>query len=117
MATSQGTIDYLHEQLVHLGDVTTRKMFGEYALYLEGKVVAFICDDQLFLKPTNEGRALLDEVIEGQAYPGSKPYLVIPGDQWEDPDKLGTLIRTTADALPAAAPKKPRKARKPKTTN
>ena len=117
MATSQGTIDYLLEQLVHLGDVTARKMFGEYALYLEGKVVAFICDDQLFLKPTDEGRALLDEVIEGQAYPGSKLYLVIPGDQWEDPDRLGTLIRTTADALPPPASKKPRKARKAKATS
>lgn len=115
MATSQGTIDYLLEQLVHLGDVTTRKMFGEYALYLEGKVVAFICDDQLFLKPTDEGRALLGEVIEGQAYPGSKMYYMIPGDQWEDPEVLGTLIRTTAEALPPPAPKRPRKPRQSKT--
>ncbi len=114
MATSQGTIDYLLEQLVHLGDVTSRKMFGEYAVYYEGKVVAFVCDDQLFLKPTEPGRELLDEVTEGHPYPGSKPYWVIPGDQWEDPEALGALIRATADALPPPAPKKPRKPRQPK---
>ena len=114
MATSQGTIDYLLEQLIHLPEITTRKMFGEYALYSEGKVVAFICDDQLFLKPTEQGRELLDEVIEAPAYPGSKMYYLIPGDNWEDPEALGALIRTTADALPAPAPKKPRKQRQAK---
>lgn len=52
MASTQRTVDYLLEQLAGAGDVSTRKMFGEYALYCEGKVVAFICDDRLFIKPT-----------------------------------------------------------------
>lgn len=114
MATSQRTVDYLLEQLVHLGDVSARKMFGEYALYYEGKVVAFVCDDQLFLKPTEAGRDLLTEVTEGAPYPGAKMYFLIPGEDWEDPDALGTLIRATADALPPPAPKRPRRPRRSK---
>ncbi len=58
MATKQRTIDYLLEQLAGAGDISTRKMFGEYALYHESKVVAFICDDRLFIKPTEPGRDL-----------------------------------------------------------
>ncbi|WP_416200292.1 TfoX/Sxy family protein [Tabrizicola sp.] len=31
--------------------MTSRKMFGEYTLYLGGKVVAMVCNDQLYLEP------------------------------------------------------------------
>lgn len=117
MATSQRTIDYLLEQLVHLDAITARKMFGEYAVYYEGKVVAFVCDDQLFVKPTAAGRELLTEITEGAPYPGAKMHFLIPGEDWEDPETLGALIRATADALPPPTPKKPRKARKAKATS
>ena len=55
MATRQSTIDFLLDQLADLPGVRARKMFGEYALYLDEKVVALVCDDQLFLKPTPAG--------------------------------------------------------------
>ena len=63
MTTKPTTIAYLIEQM---GDaVTAKKMFGEYCLYRDGKVVALVCDDQLFLKATLAGRALLgDDVHE-----------------------------------------------------
>ncbi len=109
MATKQGTIDYLLEQLTGAGDLTTRKMFGEYALYYEGKVIAFICDDQLFLKPTESARALLTEVVTGKPYPGAKDYFLITADEWEDAEKLTELIQATAAALPPPTPKKARK--------
>lgn len=114
MGSSQRTVDYLLEQLAPLGDVSARKMFGEYALYYDGKVVALVCEDQLFIKPTGPGRDLLDEVIEAPPFPGAKNYFAIPGEDWEDPETLGALIRATADALPIPAPKKPRKPRQPK---
>jgi DNA transformation protein len=114
MATAQRTIDYLLEQLAGAGDITTRKMFGEYALYYESKVVAFICDDRLFIKPTEPVRELLGEVTLGKPYPGAKGYFEIAGEDWEDADRLTDIVRTTADALPLPAPKKPRRARQPK---
>jgi len=48
-----------------------RKMFGEYALYLDGRVVALVCDNMLFVKPTDAGRALLGAVEEAPPYPGA----------------------------------------------
>ncbi|MCK9201389.1 MAG: TfoX/Sxy family protein [Gallionella sp.] len=53
MATAQNTIDFLLDQLSGTGAASAKKMFGEYCLYLDGKPVALVCDDQLFLKPTN----------------------------------------------------------------
>lgn len=110
MPSNRRTADYLAEQMAGAGDISTRAMFGEYAAYCDGKVVAFICDDQLFIKPTEEGRALLgDEVEEAPPYPGAKGYFLITGDRWEDRGWLAALVRATADALPAPKPKRARR--------
>lgn len=80
MATSRSTIDYLLEQLSGVGSVSARAMFGEYALYLTGKVVALVCDDQLFVKPTEAGRAMIVPLREGFPYPGARPWFLIAGE-------------------------------------
>jgi DNA transformation protein and related proteins len=88
------------------GSVSARAMFGEYAFYCDGKVVALFCDNQLFVKPTADGRAHVGEISEGAPYPGAKPHLLIAGDKWDDADWLSKLIRMTADTLPAPKVKK-----------
>ncbi|MEO6078018.1 MAG: TfoX/Sxy family protein [Candidatus Andersenbacteria bacterium] len=108
MATEQGTIDYLLDQASRAGTVTARRMFGEYAVYLNGKVVAFVCDDELFIKPTEEGKEFLKEVHEAPPYPGAKMYFQIPGDLWEDRDYLAEIFQITAEH--AVSLKKKRKA-------
>ena len=73
MGTSPQTMDFLLDQLDRSLPITTRKMFGEYCVYWDGKPVAFVCDDQLFVKPTDAGRAMQDPVVEGVPYPGARP--------------------------------------------
>ena len=85
---------------------TTKRMFGEAALYLGAKVVALVCDDRLFLKPTDPGRSLLPDAEEAPPYPGAKPHLVVPEEAWEEPGFLPRLVAATADALPEPKPKK-----------
>lgn len=111
MATKQQTVDYLVEQMAAAGEVSGRKMFGEYALYCDGKMVASVCDDRLFVKPTAAGRALLGEPYEAPPYPGAKPHFEILGDRWDEADWLSAVIRATAEELPAPVPKKKRAAR------
>ncbi len=106
MTTKKSTIDYLLEQLADAGIVSARKMFGEYALYCDGKVVALVCDDELYVKPTKVGKEIIDNVQEAPPYPGAKPYYLITGDQWEDADWLADLIRLSAAELPLPKPKK-----------
>jgi len=105
MATDLETIHYLCDQ-AGLGErLTYRKMFGEYALYVDGKVVALVCDDQLFLKPNDAARKLLGTPTLAPAYPGSKDYFLLE-EETEDRDRLRELLVATADALPPPKPKR-----------
>ena len=107
MSTQHSTIEYLIDQLQEAGDVRARKMFGEYALYCNEKVVALVCDDTLFVKITDVGTSFVGETYHaGTPYPGAKPYLEINEDQWEDREWLTRLITITAQALPDPQPRK-----------
>ena len=109
MATKQSFVEYVCEQAGLAGALSYRKMFGEYALYFDGKVVGFACDNTLYLKPTEAGRSLLETVKEGPPYPGAKLYFVI--DQaLDDPALLRDLIMFTAADLPIPKPKPAKKA-------
>lgn len=108
MATDAGYAKYVCDQLEHAGGMTTLKMFGEYALYRHGKIVALIADNQLFVKPTPEGEAVLGTPTWGPPYPGAKPFFNV-SDLLDDPERLVQLILATDAALPAPKKKTPKK--------
>lgn len=112
MATGIGTVQFICDQAGLGKRLTFRKMFGEYALYFDGKVVALVCDDQLFLKPTPEGLAYLGSVSEAPPYPGAKMFYLL-SSELDDPDRLGGALRVTARALPEPRPKAARPPAKP----
>lgn len=100
MATEKTTIDFILEQIEPAGNVSARKMFGEYALYCDNKVVGLVCDNTLFIKITEAGKKFVGEFYEeGCAYSGAKPSLKI-GEKIEDSDWLTQLVRITAANLP-----------------
>jgi TfoX/Sxy family transcriptional regulator of competence genes len=105
MASDQDFIEFLADQMADAGEITFQKMFGEYALYCNGKVVALVCDNQLFVKPTPGGRTHIGAPVEAPPYPGAKLYFLIE-DAFEDRDWIGTLIQITAKELPASKPKR-----------
>ena len=111
MSSDKTFADFIIGQLRNCGVINYKKMFGEYALYMSGKMFALICDDQLFIKPTAQGRQLLATVTKAQPYPQAKPWYLIDSDLLEDRDGLTILARATADALPVPV-KKPRKVAK-----
>lgn len=105
MATDLEFMEFLADQMAGAGEVSYRKMFGEYAVYCGGKVVALVCDNQLFVKPTAAGRAFIGAPVEAPAYPGAKNSFLIE-DAFEDREWISKLIRITARELPAPKPKK-----------
>ncbi len=114
MSTSPETVAFIEDQLAGLR-VRTLRMFGEYGIYCDEKVVGLICDDSLFLKPTSAAPELFARTEPGPPYPGAKDYHRVPGDLLEDRDWLGQAVQATADALPAP---KTRKAKAlPRDTN
>jgi len=72
MASDIAFVQYIAGQLHNVGTVRYRKMFGEYALYCNEKVVALVCDMQLFVKPTKNGEAFIGQPLMAQSYTGAK---------------------------------------------
>lgn len=106
MGTRAETIHHLVDALAPL-PLSARKMFGEYAFYLDGKVVALVCDDQLFLKPTPGAQAVLPDCPTAPPYPGAKPHLLVT-EALDDPDMVIKALNAIAAETPAPKPKKPR---------
>ncbi len=106
MASDRRIVDFIVDQIAAAGDVAAKPMFGEYGLYCDGRMVALVCDDRLFVKPTEGGRAVAGDVEEAAPYPGAKPCLSIDQDRWDDRDWLTDLIRVTAAELPLPKPRK-----------
>ena len=106
MGTRKETVAYILDQLAPL-PVRARAMFGEYGLYCDEKVVALICDDTLFVKPTAAGPEFFDDLELAPPYPGAKDWYAVSGDRLEHREWLQALIERTAEALPAAT-KRPR---------
>ncbi len=105
MASDPEFVKFVCNQIGAAGEIASRKMFGEYAVYCNGKVVALVCDDCLFVKPTNAARAFVGVVAEAAPYPGAKPHWVIE-DRLDDREWVTELVRLTERALPAPRPRK-----------
>ena len=107
MANDQDFVDFVVDQIENGCEVSYRHMFGGTSLYLNGKVVALICDNQLFIKPTEAGRAYIGMVVEAPPCPGAKNSFLIE-DEIEDAEWLTELFVLTERELPAPKPKKKR---------
>ena len=107
MASSADFVQYIVDQCSGAGAIVAKKMFGDYGIYCEGKIFGLICDDRLYIKPTESGRALLHTVDLQPPYEGAKPYFYIA--DVDDRDYLSALVRETCRALPAPNPKKSKK--------
>lgn len=105
MRTTEATIEELLQLIAPAGHVRARKMFGEYALYCDEKVVALVCRDELFVKDTVPGRTYAPDLELAPAYPGAKPGMHVPRSAWQDNTWLSKLIAITAGALPAKTKK------------
>ena len=94
-------VTYIVEQAGQAGEVSAKKMFGDYCLYCDGKPVGLICDDYLYLKPLNQLEPLLHDCDRQMKppYDGAKSHYVIT--DVDDRDYVSLLVKTTADSLPA----------------
>lgn len=111
MATDRTFIDYVAEQIALGARLTHKKMFGEYALYVDGKVVAFVCDNSVFVKPSRAATTLAPDLPQRPPYPGAKVYPVAD-ELLDDSEVMRRLILETAALMPAPKPRKPAASRK-----
>lgn len=104
MASKLEFVEYVCEQLGGAGEITYKKMFGEYGVYCDGKIVGLVCDDQFFVKKTQAGEAILPGCPEASPYEGAKAHLLI--ESVDDRELMARFISATCAELPAPKPKK-----------
>ncbi len=107
MASTQNFVDFVRDQIRGAGEITAKKMFGEYALYADGKIFGLICDNKFFMKPTLAGREFIGIPVEAPAYPGAKLSFLIE-DQLEDSSWVSKLVKISLPELPMQKVKPPK---------
>ena len=109
MATQKETIEFILGKLRDRGRFTARAMFGEYALYADGKVVALVCDDLLYVKILPASHELERQCEKGEPYPGAKPHYIVEEGQFFTVERLPAILCAVAEAIPEKKHKAKRK--------
>jgi len=107
MATDKEFVDFVLDQIEDAGEITAKRMFGEWGVFSNGKIFALICDGKLYIKPTEAGRAFVKDPVEAAPYEGAKLSFLIE-DKLEDREWLSELVRISLKELPEPKPRRSR---------
>ena len=77
MSTSKEYILFVLEQLDGINDVTYKKMFGEYIVYVQEKPILIVCDNCVMVKKVPELAELMKEAPDGFPYDGAKVHYIL----------------------------------------
>ncbi len=100
MATQRETIEFILGKLRDRGRFTARAMFGEYALYTDGKVVGLVCDNLLYVKIVPASKALESLCEKDRPYPGARPHYLVEESQVSKIDNLAQILSEIARSAP-----------------
>lgn len=106
MASSPDFVHYICEQLEGLGAVRSRKMFGEYMVYLNDKPVIIICDDRALVKMLPCLAGLLKGRPTEPPYEGARDHYLLDPD---DRDTLREAARLAEEVTPLPKKRAPKK--------
>lgn len=85
------------------GAVRSRKMFGEYMVYLNDKPIISVCDNTVFVKMLPELGEHLDDAERGFPYDGAKLHYIL---DIEDSELLSDVIPILEAVTPLPKPRK-----------
>lgn len=105
MSTNKEYLQFILEQLSALEDISYRSMMGEYIIYYNGKIAAYLCDNRLLVKILPSTAAMLPDAPYEPPYDGAKDMILI--ENTDDRSFLETLFITMYPELPS--PKNPKK--------
>ena len=96
MSTSKEYMQFVLDQLEEFPDVTYRKMFGEYMVYVNERPVLTLCDNRVFVKKLPQVAVLMADAECGYPYEGAKEaYLLNLGDDAQIDALLPMLVEHT----------------------
>lgn len=109
MSTQKETIEFILGKLRGRRDFSARAMFGEYALYADGKVVALVCDDLLYVKIVPASKELEGQCEKVEPYPRAKPHYIVEEGQLSTIENLPSILSAVAESIPAKKKKAKRR--------
>jgi DNA transformation protein len=127
MVASDSFAEFLREQLVPLGRITVRRMFGKTGVFCEGLMFGMVTDDTLYFRVDDHNRTVFKEA---ESFPplsyGKKGRSIdlsfwrAPERLFDEPDELVTWARAALGAARRVAAKRqrtaPRRKSKPRPT-
>ncbi|MDR1760015.1 MAG: TfoX/Sxy family protein [Fibrobacter sp.] len=84
MASDMDFVNYVMEQINGTGDVSSKKMFGEYMVYVNQKPLILICDNTAYVKKLDAVRELLTTEETGVPYQGAKEHYILDVDNGKE---------------------------------
>ncbi len=103
MATSLDFIKYICEQLNDIGNITYKKMFGEYMVYLNNKPVIIVCNNVAFVKKLDIIVEMMQNADVGFPYKGAKEHYILDIDNSDFSKKI---IAKIEEVIPIPKSKK-----------
>lgn len=107
MSTTKEYLSYITEQLSGLDGISYRQMMGEYIIYYNEKIAAYLCDNRFLAKPVPSAVKMLPDAVYEPPYEGAKDMLLV--DNTDDSEFLKSLLIAMYDELPSPKPKKTKK--------
>lgn len=104
MATSKEYLNFILEQLAQLDGISHRQMMGEYMIYYNGKLAAYLCDNRLLVKSTKAALDYIENHVFEPPYDGAKDMLLV--ENADDAEYLTGLFNAVYDDLPTPKNKK-----------
>ena len=108
MASNTDFVQYIIDQCSGAGEIAVKKMMGDYCIYCNGVLFGLICDNNLYIKMTDGGEAVLDEIDLRPPYPSARDHFYI--SNVDDRDYLEDIIRATLPELMSGKSKAKRSA-------
>ena len=102
MATKKEYLDYILDGLSDVSGITYRQMMGEYIIYINEKIAAYVCDNRLLIKPVASAVRLMPDAVYEPPYEGAKDMLLC--ESTDNKDFLTELFNAIEPEL--AMPKK-----------
>jgi TfoX/Sxy family transcriptional regulator of competence genes len=112
MATEKDTVEFLLQRLRPATRFSVRPMFGEFALYADGKVVGLICDNLFYVKIVPASVELESLCEKGEPYLGARPHYIVEEGQLITLPNLSAILFGIAASVPEKKARKKKAVRK-----
>ena len=106
MATDAEYMEFVAGQISKAGNITYRKMFGEYGVYCDGIFFGTVEHNQFYIKITVGGQKFMPDAVIDSPHEGARYFRI---EELDNEEFLKNIIQITCSELPPPKPKKRKK--------